>query len=154
MTTKLVSAIAGVLGCLLLGAPAYAQATSTFTVQASGTVTTAPESVTFSGPIQILSTIVTDPAGGPPTAVVNIDARQLTARGASSGTVFLNSGQAHLTRPLVATDMIQTTFSFFPTGPGGFLKPRTAVATLNLSYNLATGALTAVTASISTPNFP
>ena len=154
-TTKFLLAFAGLLGCLLFGAPARAQAisTSTFTVTAAGSVTTPAESVAFSGPIQIASTIVPDPAGGPTTAVVNIDARQLTGLGAITGTAFLNSGQANLTRTLVASDVIQTTFSFFPSGPGGFLKPRTAVLNLTLTYDLISGALTAATASIATPTF-
>jgi hypothetical protein len=152
-TTKIGLTIAGLLGCLLFCAPAHAQAANTFTVQASGTVTTPAEAVAFSGPIQISSTIVTDAAGGPPTSVVNIDARQLSALGATTGTVFLNSGQANLTRPLVASDVIQTTLSFFPGGPGGFLKPKTAVLNLTLTYDLLTGALTAATASIATPTF-
>ena len=156
MTTKhLVSRM--VLGCmlgLLLAAPAHAQAISSYTVQASGSVTIPAETVNFSGPIQITATVVNDPAGGPPTSVVSIDARQLVATGATSGTVFVNSGQAHLTRPLAATDTIATTFAFFPSGPGGFLKTRTALATLNLTYNLTTQALTGATASISTAKFP
>ena len=142
--------LGGVLGCLLLAAPAHAQAVSTYTVQASGSVLTSTESVVFSGPIQVTATVVTDPAGGPPTSIVSIDARQLIATGSVSGTVFVNSGQANLTRQLVSPDVIRTTFAFFPSGSGGQLKARTALATLNLSYNLATGALTGVTASIST----
>ncbi|HZX93401.1 MAG TPA: hypothetical protein VFE90_02720 [Myxococcales bacterium] len=152
-TTKLILTAASLLGCLLLGAPANAQATSSFTVQTSGSVTTSSETVNFSGPIEITSTIVTDPLGGPPTAVVSVDARQLVAQGATTGTLFLNSGQAMLTRELLSTDTIQTTFSFFPPGPGGFLKTKTAVVNLTLTYNLTTQALTNATASITTPTF-
>jgi hypothetical protein len=156
MTTKhLVSrTVLGAALALLLAAPAHAQAISTFTVQASGSVATLAETVNFSGPIQITATVVNDPAGGPPTSMVSIDARQVVATGATSGTVFINSGQAHLTRPLAATDVVATTFAFFPSGPGGFLKTRTALATLNLSYNLTSQALTGATATISTAKFP
>ena len=155
-TNHLVSrmVLGGVLGLLLLAAPAHAQAISTFTVQASGSVTTPTETVNFSGPIQLIATVVNDPAGGPPTSVVSVDARQLVATGATSGAVFINSGQAQLTRVFAATDAIATTFAFFPPGPGGFLKTRTALATLNLTYNLTTQALTGATATISTAKFP
>ncbi|MFL5312617.1 MAG: hypothetical protein ACJ79H_19455 [Myxococcales bacterium] len=155
-TNHLVSrmVLGAVLGWLFFAAPAHAQAISTFTVQASGSVTTPTETVNFSGPIQITATVVNDPAGGPASSVVGVDARQLVATGATSGARFINSGQAQLTRVFGATDSIQTTFAFYPAGPGGFLNTRTALATLNLSYNVTTQALTGATASISTAKFP
>jgi len=81
--------------------------------------------------------------------MVSIDARQVVATGATSGATFINSGQAQLTRIFGATDVIATTFAFYPAGPGGFLKTKTALATLNLSYNVTTQALTGATATIS-----
>jgi len=152
MTTNVFSRLmaGAALALAFLSSAAHAQAVSSFTVQASGTVTSpSGESVAFSGPVQVTATVVTDPAGGPPTSVVSIDARQLVATGATSGAAYVNSGQANLTRPLAATDVIQTTFAFFPDGPGGFLKTRTALLTLNLAYNLATSALTSASGSIS-----
>ena len=146
MTNKLIGGV--LLGCLLFAAQARAQVISTLTVNASGTVATATESVVFSGPMTITTTVVADPAGGPSTSVVSIDARQVVATGALSGSVFINSGQANLTRQLVSLDVIRTTFAFFPSGSGGHLNTRTALATLNLSYNLA-GTLTGASASIS-----
>src|SRR5690349_8452132 len=86
--------ILGALGCLLLPAAARAQATSTFTVQTTGSVTTPSEVVNFSGPLQLAVTTVPDPAGGPTTAVVNVEATQIAGTGATSGTSFINSGQA------------------------------------------------------------
>ena len=145
--------LVGVLGCLLLALPAHAQATSTFTVQTTGSVTTPAEVVNFSGPLQLSVTTVPDPAGGPTTAVVSVEATQIAGTGATSGTSFINSGQARLTRILAATDVVQTTFAFYQDVPGGFLKTRTALLTINLTYDLATGALSGATASISTPTF-
>lgn len=146
------------LSCLSLpAAPAFAQATSTFTVQAQGRVgsttqvaatAASPETVSFSGSIRIISTVVLDPAGGPPTAVVSIDARQVSGKGLTTGTIYSNSGQANLTRRFAASDLIKTTVAFYPSGPGGFLKARTALVTVNLTYNTTTRALTAVSASI------
>jgi hypothetical protein len=147
-----------VLGCLFLAAPAFAQAVSTSTVQVAGTVGGAKtaaastgstgEAVVFSGPVQVTCRVMTNPAGPPTTTVVSIDARQVQGTGASTGTVYANSGQANLTRPFAATDQIQTTFAFFPSGAGGYLKARTALLTLNLTYDTTTLALTGVSGTI------
>jgi len=40
------------------------------------------------------------------------------------------------------------TFAMYPNTAGGYLKARTGMATLNLSYDTTTGALTAASASI------
>lgn len=135
--------------CVLMSGPARAQAVSTFTVQATGSVTSVTDSINFSGPVYVSATIVPDPAGGPATAVVSVDARSLVATSAVTGATFVNSGQARLTRVFGASDVIKTTFSFFPPGPGGFLRGRTALVTLNLTYDLTTQALTGATAAIS-----
>jgi hypothetical protein len=145
--------ILGALGCLLLAAPAHAQATSGFTVQATGSVTTPTEVVNFSGPLQINVVTVPDPSGGPTTAVVSLEATDIAGTGATTGTSFINSGEARLTRVLAATDVVQTTFAFYQDVPGGFMKTRTALLTVNLTYDVASGALTGATASISTPSF-
>ena len=135
--------------CILMSGPARAQAVSTFTVQTSGSVTSATDTINFSGPVYVTTTVVPDPAGGPATAMVSVDARSLVATSSMTGASFVNSGQARLTRVFGATDVIKTTFSFFPPGPGGFLRGRTALVTLNLTYDLTTQALTGATAAIS-----
>jgi len=157
-STVVRSLLGGVLGGLFLATPAFAQAISTFTIQVAGTVgipvaavAGALETVSFSGPLRIRATVVTDPAGGPPSVVVSIDARGVAGKGLSTGMVYVNSGQANLTRRFAATDQIKTTFAFHPSTAGGFMQARTALATLNLTYNTTTQALTGATGSIGNP---
>jgi hypothetical protein len=134
------------------------EATSTFTVQTAGTVgspsatavvsnTATLETVACSGPVKVVSNAVTDPAL-PPGVVVSIDASGLSCVGQTTKTIYLNTGYANLTRPLVANDVIKTSFAFYPNGPGGFAKARTALLTLKLGYNTTSGALTSATALV------
>jgi hypothetical protein len=89
--------------------------------------------------VKLTTAAVSDPTM-PPGVVVSIDARGLTCIGQVSGIKYVNSGQANLTRLLVANDVIKTTFAFYAPG-GGYLNARTAQLTLNLSYDTKTGAL-------------
>lgn len=163
-TTSILSLIGAILGAVLLAAPAArAQSTvSTSTTTVSGSVTststttttttslagtTSPESISCSGPIKVNTTAVTDPVL-PPSVVVFVDARSLSCVGQTSGATYLNNGQANLTRPLVASDVIKTSFAVFKTGTG-YLNARTGLLTLNLSYNTTTGALLSVSGSVS-----
>ena len=163
---KLRFVLSFLLGCVLVAAaPASAQttanATSTFTVQTSGTVgttsrtaaapaggTATPEAISCTGPVKLSTSAVTDPTL-PPGVVVSVDARGLSCVGQTTKTVYLNSGQANLTRPLAATDVVQTTFAVYPNTAGGYMNARTAMVTLNLSYNTTTGALTSASGTIS-----
>ncbi len=149
-------------GLLLTATAAHAQATasSSYTVSvsgtlgtktttaSSGTVSTSPEAVSCTGPLKISAVTVRDPVM-PPGVVFSFDSRGLSCVGLTSKIAYINSGQANLTRPLVPTDVVETTFAFYQNVPGGYLKARTAVATLNVSYNTTTGALTSATGSIS-----
>jgi hypothetical protein len=155
-TTVVLSILGGVLGALLLAAPAHAQAISTFNVQVSGAVSgsgtaAGPEAVSFSGPVLITATVVTDPAGGPPTTVVFVDALGVTGKGLSTGAAYMNSGQANLTRVFGPADVIKTTFAFFRNTAGGFMKARTALLTLSLTYDTTTQALTSAWGAIGNP---
>jgi hypothetical protein len=144
------------LGCLLLAAgPAFAQtATSILTTTISGTVGTlappisnGPEAISCSGPVKIATAAVSDPTL-PPGVVVTVDVRGLSCVGQTSGATYVNSGFANLTRPLLATDLVQTTFAVYPDTAGGYMDARTAMVTLNLTYDTITGALTTALASI------
>lgn len=164
---------AGVLGALLLAVPpALAQTTvSTFTIQVSGTAsavkTGLPETVKFSGPVVITTTVVTDPTVSTPTAtstvlppsvVVQIDGRGVIGTGQKTGTKYVNECEANLTRLFAATDSVVLTFAFFPApsptaaagSVGSFLSSKTGVLTLNLTYDTTTTALTGATAAIGT----
>jgi len=147
-------------GLLLTATPAYPQAaaSSTYTVQVSGTLGTAapavasaspgaPEAVNCTGPLKISAVTVRDPSM-PPSVVFSLDARGLSCVGQTSKIAYVNSGQANLTRPLVANDVVETTFAYYQNVAGGYLKARTAVATLNVSYDTTTGAVTSASGTI------
>src|SRR5438128_9466083 len=148
-------------GCLFVAAgPASAQttanATSTFSAQTSGTVGTpqtsvvaragTPEAIACTGAVKIVTTAVTDPSL-PPGVVVSVDTRGLSCVGQTSKVAYVNSGQANLTRLLVATDVVKTTFAIYPSTAGGYMNARTGMVTLTLNYNTTTGALTSASAT-------
>jgi hypothetical protein len=165
---------AGVLGAILLAVPsALAQTTvSTFTIQVSGSASAAKtglgEAVTFSGPLVVTATVVTDPSAStpsaatstlPPSVVVAIDGRGVIGTGQKSGTKYVNECEANLTRFFAATDSVELTFAFFPAPSasaasaglvGSYLSSKTGVVRLNLAYDTATTALTNVTAAFGT----
>jgi len=158
-SARLLVALPMLLGCLFLVAgPAFAQsASSTFSVKVSGTLsptasstptTTSPgESITCTGTVKVMSTAVSDPTL-PPQVVVSVDTTAVTCTGQTSKTVYLNSGQGNLTRPLVANDKIDMTFAVYPNVAGGYMKARTGLATVNLSFDTTTGALTGASAAL------
>jgi hypothetical protein len=164
-TIAVASLAGGALGLCLAAAPAYAQATSptpqatsTFTLQTSGTVswptgaaapssTMIPEKVDCSGAVKVITTAVMRRTL-PPGVVVSIDTRELSCVGQTTKAAYVNTGQANLTRLLVPNDLIETTFAFHPNVPGGYLDARTALLTLNLSFDTTTGALKSAVASI------
>ncbi len=123
-------------------------------VAISGTVTGLPESVYFTGPVQVSTRPVPGRiAGATAHVVVSIDLRNISGRGQSTGTTYLTSGHANLTRLFGASDLIEVTFPFFRSGTaGGDPSTRTGLASFNLSYDVTTGALTTATASIAAPN--
>jgi hypothetical protein len=152
---RVILSFLGALGAILLAAPAArAQATvSTFTIQVAGNAspvkTGLPETVSFSGPVVITATVVTDPVLGP-GVVVSIDGRGVIGTGQKTGTVYKNECEANLTRPFGASDTVNTTFAFFKDVPGSYMFSKTGLLTLNLTYNTTTMALTNVTGAIGT----
>src|SRR5262249_3098344 len=131
-----------------------ASATSTLIVPIWGTVNGSPESVFLTGLATITSTAAIDTTSRMPLGVtLLIDFTNVGGLGLSSGTTYVSTGQNVLVRPFVASDSIAITFPFFPSGPGGFLSARPALATFTLNYNATTGQLTAGTAALTTPNF-
>ena len=138
-------------------AAAVTVTTSEVTVQASGQVsgsaTTSKigpsENVTFSGNVVISATVVTDPAL--PTGVtLFVDGKGLKGVGKETGTVYINSCEANVTRLFRATDKITVTFAFFENKSGSSLKAKTGVLTLNLTYDEASRKLTKATAVVGT----
>jgi hypothetical protein len=166
--------ISGAMGAILLAAPpAHAQSTvSSFTPTVSGRVISsantpaktrvvtdplASENIFCTGPVKITTAAVTDEIL-PPGVVVSVDARGLSCVGETSGATYVNTGQANLTRSLVATDVIETTFALYQGVPGeshrartkraGFLGARTGLLTLHLTYDTISGALSNATGSV------
>jgi hypothetical protein len=144
-------------GALVLAAPsAYGQSahsarasgvTGTLTAGAGVKVDPSSENVQCSGDLTIATKAVSDPAL-PPGVVVSIDASALVCVGQGTRGRYVTDGHATLTRLLVPSDVITTTLAFHRATPNGFLTARTALLTLNLTYDTTTGALTGATASL------
>ena len=135
-------------------APAPMVPTSTV-VTISGTVEGLPESVLFTGPVQVSTRPAPGRiAGAMAHVVVSIDLRQLSGRGVSTGATYVSSGQANLTRVFGASDQIELTFPFALSGVAPVAPERTGVATFVLSYDVTTGSLTSAAATIAAPNLP
>jgi len=168
LSTTVLRLVGGAMGGLLLGATAaHAQATasSSYTVAVSGTLgtpakpggttapgaagATAPEAVSCTGPLKLSAIAVKDTVM-PPSVVFSFDSRSLSCVGQTSKIAYINSGQANLTRPLVANDVVETTFAYYQDVAGGYLKAQTAVAKLSVSYDTTTGAVTSASGTIST----
>ncbi len=123
------------------------------TIKVSGSATAVrtglPETVTFSGDVVINATVVTDPAL--PTGVtLFVDGKGVRGIGNETGTVYINSFEAHVSRLFRPTDKITLTFAFFEDKPGSFLKSKTGVVTINLTYDEATRKLTGATGTLGT----
>ncbi len=132
-----------------------ASAPTTVVVPISGTVHGSPESVYLAGQAVITSTTATDSTSGLPLGVtLSIDLTNVSGQGLSTGTTYVSEAQSVTVRQLVASDLVEIAFPFFPSGPGGFLSARSALATFTLTYNVTTGQLTGGTAAaVTTPNF-
>lgn len=120
-------------------------------VTINGIVSGVPESVSFSGQAQLKANVVTDPDfGNPPTVVLSIDLSNVTGVGSSTGKMYVVSNKGILHRRLAASDMVQVTFPFYPSG-GSAMSPRTGMASFNLSYDTTTLKLTGASGSIASP---
>jgi hypothetical protein len=157
------------LAVLFLVAPAQAQkaatetiaaepvgvtvTTSQATLQVSGSATASrtglSEAVTFSGNVVIYANVVTDPAL--PTGVtLFVDGKGVRGVGNQTGTVYINSFEANVTRLFRPTDKISLTFAFFEDKQGAFLKSKTGVVTITLTYDEKTRTLTKATGVVGT----
>jgi hypothetical protein len=156
--TVLVLASVGLVSARTLAqttaAPSPLVPTSTV-IAVSGTVTGGPESVYFTGPVQVSTRpAAARIAGGQAHVVVSIDLRQLSGRGSSTGATYVSPAQANLTRVFGASDQIEVTFPFARRDAASGSPVRTGVATFVLAYDVTTGTLTSVAATIATPNLP
>ena len=116
-----------------------------------GVVSGAPESVSFSGQAQLVASVVTDPDFGSwPKVVLFIDLGGVTGMGSQTRTKYLIADQKVLTRVLAATDTVQATFPFYPSG-GSPLSPRVGQASFTLSFDVNSLTLTGASGAISSP---
>ena len=140
--------LVSLLGLLWGDQPAAAAVTSTKTILVKGTVNTnAPESIPFSGKVQIKTTVVPDPDfGAPPSVHVAIDALDVQGLGATTKTKYFANEEVEVMRFLVASDQLDFTF-VITTDPGGFTVVGLGLVSLTLTFDSA-GNLTAATGSI------
>ena len=154
-TAVVLSLLVGIAGGVAGGSsPAHAvvsiASSGSTTILYSGTVSGPPENVFLAGLAQIAFVVVRDPDfGKPPTVQLDIDLSNVFGVGLSTGTRYVTSGGQHLSRPLVATDVVEITFPFFPSGPGGSARARQALASFTLNFNVSTGTFTSGTANAS-----
>jgi hypothetical protein len=153
MNTRKASLIAGVLGpvtaaLVLAASPARAQTvSSTVTPAVRGLVTaTGAESVACSGTVTVTARPVT--LG---QVVVDVSTSGVACIGTTTKAAYANTGYARLTRPLVPQDVIQTTLAVYQDTSAGRIAARTALLTLNLTYNVSTGAVMGGTGGIGNP---
>jgi hypothetical protein len=107
----------------------------------------AAENVQCSGDLTIDTKAVADPTL-PPGVVVSIDASALVCVGQATRGRYVTDGQPTLTRLLVPSDVVTTTLAFHRNSADELLPSRTALLTLKLTFDTATGALTGATATL------
>jgi hypothetical protein len=130
-----------------------ASVTSTLTIPIAGTVTASPESVSLSGSIQIVNTLVRDSLlGSPPKVRLSIKLVNVSGVGLSTGTKYVATGEDTLLRLLKISDSFEITFPFYRDTPNGRSSARSALAAITLKFDLLSGTLSGATASFSTPS--
>jgi len=134
--------------------PAPVVTKSTLVIVIQGTVNGPPESVPFSGKVQIKATAVTDPDfGGQPSVHLAIDFLDVQGLGATTRTKFFAVEEDELMRRLVASDRIDLVFTIVPDkGTVELATVRSGLASLTLTFDGA-GNLTAGTGSITNNPF-
>ena len=133
-------------------APAAALATSV-TVPISGIVDGAPESVSLSGSLLIVSTLVTDATLASPKERLVIKVVNVSGAGLTSGASYVASGEDRLLRQMALSDHIDLMFPFYRTSDGP-RSARSAMASITLKFDLVSGALTGATATFAAPKLP
>ena len=153
MFAVVLSLLVGMVGALAGStSPALAVvsigATGATMIAYSGTVGGPPEAVALYGFVGVTTKVVRDPDfGKPPIVLLNVDFSGVTGVGLITKAKYVTSGGQDLIRPLVPVDVVDVTFAVFPGTAGGQARARAALASLTLSYDTGSGALTAAAAS-------
>src|SRR5712691_10289440 len=140
------------------GTPARAAfATTRALITASGIVTGQPESVKFSGQVQVSSELVLDNSkfNLPPAVILTFDLSKVSGTGSSTEARYTAGGNGtSVYRPLVSNDTVEITFPFSRGTTMNMSSARSGVVTFALSFDMSTGAITKGTANIAGPAFP
>jgi hypothetical protein len=154
--TKSVLVVLSFLAIVMLAgsgdAPAAAVATS-LTIPIAGTVDGAPESVSLSGNLSIMTTLVVDPLLASPKERVTIKVVNVSGVGLTSGAKYIATGEDRLLRTLAMTDHLDIMFPFYQASVGP-RSARSAMASITLKFDLVTGSITGATATFSSPRLP
>ena len=145
--------LVGIIGGLVGGSsPAHAVVSIAYSgttrIAYGGTVRGAPEPVLLLGFVQIDTRVIRDPDTGEPDAVrLSIDFSGVNGVGLKTGTRYVASGGQDLVRQLVPTDVVDVTFAIQPSGAGGHMYARSALASFTLKYNVSAEAFASGSAS-------
>jgi hypothetical protein len=123
-------------------------------VPIKGVVSGSPESVNFSGDAKVSSRHAADPDFNKPRLVLTIDLRGVAGVGSSTGAKYVVYGPELVQRALAASHTVEITFPFKSSTSSTAATARTGVASFTVDFDVATGAMTAASGSVSTPNFP
>jgi hypothetical protein len=154
MRSKRAAAILSVLAVVLLAGRAdvpAAPVAGTTMLPIAGTVDGLPESVSLAGSIRIVNTMIIDPILPTPLERLSLTLVKVGGVGLTSGAKYVATGENTIVRPLAATDQLEMTFPFYRSTPDGRMSARAAMATISLTFNLTTGAVSAAKATFSTP---
>lgn len=140
-------------GALLWAAPVHAQTVSSKTVTVSGTVSGQPESVSLSGKATIESRVVASErnSAAAPSVTLNIDLSGISGVGQSTKTTYVSAAREIALRVFTATDIVEVTFPFYPSGTNGVGTSRTAVARFSLGFDVNKYVLTSASGSLTSP---
>jgi len=139
------------LAALLFAVPAAradSTAFSSFTVPVSGTLLGGNEKISCKGPVRLSAMAQKDPITQHANVVITVDTTGLACQGLSSKMSYLNTGHSILTRILTPNDRLEASIAVYPKHERGHLEARSAVVTMQLSYNLASSALVGATATL------
>jgi len=135
-------------------APAAVVSTS-LTVPISGVVDGRPESVSLSGNLLIVSTLVADSTTiNSPKERLAFKVVNVSGVGLTSGAKYVATGEDWLVRRLALSDQLDLLFPFYTATPDGKRSARSAMASITLKFDLTTGTLTSATATFSSPRLP
>lgn len=132
--------------------PAAAIETS-LTIPISGTVDGGAESVSLSGSVRIVSTVVADTTLATPKERLVVTLVGVSGVGLVSGAKYVATGEDRLVRQLSVSDHIDVLFPFYRTSPGPG-SARSGMASITLTFDLLSQSLKGATGTLGSPKLP